>query len=111
MGTEEAGLWPIAHKTMSAVKTGEIQGATSATQLPDVKCQMVRFKAASTNTGNVYLGVAGVTLPDGTTDATTGFALHPYDDTGWIPVDNLNRFYVICDNSIDDLTYIALINT
>lgn len=110
MGTEEAGAMPAVHKTIATLKTGELAGSATAAQMPDVKCQMVRFKAESSNVGGVYIGGAGVTVADGTTDVTTGFALEPGDDTGWIPVDNLNKFYLICDNAGDDLTYMALIN-
>lgn len=92
----------------STVACGELQGAASATQLPTVSCKMVKFKARANNSGNVYIGKSAVTLPDGTTDTTTGIELSPGDDSGWLPVTNLNIFYRICDNAGDDLTYIAL---
>lgn len=92
----------------TTVKSGELAGAAEVTQLPDVPCLLVRFKAQADNAGRVYLGGAGVTVVDGTTDATTGFELDAGEETGWIPVDNLNRFYRICDNAGDDLTYLAL---
>lgn len=90
------------------VKSGELQGSATALKLPDVACRLVRFKAAYDNVGRVYLGGAGVTKKDGTTDVTTGLELNAGDDTGWLPVVNLNVFYRICDNAGDDLTYIAL---
>lgn len=90
------------------VKCGELQGSATALQLPDISCSMVMFKAVSSNAGNVYLGIAGVTKVDGTTDATTGFELAPGDSTSWIPVSNLNVLYRICDNAGDDLTYLAV---
>lgn len=102
------GVTPSMHETLGILNTGELQGSASALQMPNVKCYMVRFKAESSNAGGVYIGGSGVTVADGTTDVTTGFALEPGDDTGWIPVDNLNRFYRICDNAGDDLTYMAL---
>lgn len=88
--------------------TGELAGATSATQMPNVACRLARFKARSDNAGSVFIGVSGVTAPNGSTDTTTGLELDAGDDTGWIPVDNLNRFYRICDNTSDDLTYMVL---
>ena len=91
------------------IKTGELQGSTSAEVMPDIPCNMVRFKALNSNTGNVYIGGSEVTKPDGTTDTTSGFELAPGDDTGWITVSNLKRFYRICDNAGDDLTYLALL--
>jgi hypothetical protein len=91
------------------VKSGELQGVATATQLPNIACRLVRFKARSDNAGSVYLGGAGVSLPDGTNDITTGLELDAGDDTGWIPCRNLNQFYRICDNAGDDLTYLALV--
>jgi hypothetical protein len=88
--------------------TGELAGATSATQMPDRQCSMVRFKAHNDNAGNVYIGGSGVTVANGSTDQTTGLQLDAGDDTGWIPCDNVSRFYRICDNAGDDLTYMAL---
>lgn len=90
------------------IATGEIAGSATASQLPDVDCDLVNLKAAVSNAGNVYLGGSGVTVPDGTTDVTTGFELDAGQETGWIPLANLNLLYRICDNAGDDLTYIAL---
>jgi hypothetical protein len=106
---DPVGSTPSNHIVLGTIKTGELAGSATATQMPDIKCQMVRFKAESSNGGGVYIGAAGVTIADGTTDTTTGFALEPGDETGWIPVDNLNRFYLISDNATDDLTYMALV--
>ena len=95
-------------KPYPTVICGELQGSAAALQMPNVACKMVKFKARSDNAGNVYVGGAGVTKPDGTTDTTTGFELDASEETGWLTADNLNRFYRICDNAGDDLTYIAL---
>ena len=65
-----------------AAKSGELAGTAAATQLPDVTCRLVRFKGRVDNAGNVYLGGAGVTLPNGATDATTGMEVLPGEDTG-----------------------------
>lgn len=89
--------------------TGELAGSTTALQLPTLACKYARLKARTTNAGNVYIGLAGVTKPDGSTDTTTGFSLTPGDDTGWIPITNLNLLYRICDNAADALTYMALV--
>ncbi len=86
---------------------GEVQGATSATQLPDVPCSRARIKARDDNSGNVYIGNSGVTKPNGTTDATTGFPLDAGDETGWFYLSNLNELYCICDNAGDDFIYWA----
>lgn len=90
------------------VKAGEIQGSATAVQLPDIPCSQVAFSAVSDNAGSVFLGGAGVTVPDGTTDTTSGLELEAGDMTQFINMPNLNLFYRICDNAGDDLTYLAL---
>lgn len=95
--------------TYSTVGTGELAGSETAVVMPTLPCRLVRFKAAVSNAGNVYIGIAGVTVAAGTTTTTCGFELDAGDDTGWIPVNNLNEFYRICDNAEDDLTYMYLL--
>lgn len=97
-----------ASPTYTAPVSGELQGSTSATQGPNVACKMVQFRALASNAGKVYLGGSGVTIPNGTTDTTSGLELAAGQSTGFIPVDNLNRLYRICDNAGDDLVYLAL---
>lgn len=87
---------------------GELAGSATALVMPDVPCRMIKFKARQDNAGFVYIGVSTVTAPDGTTDITTGYELDASEDTGWLLIDNANRFYRICDNAGDDLTYVAL---
>lgn len=99
------GVAPV--YTMPA--SGELAGSATALRLPDRPCRLVQFKALADNAGNVYLGVSGVTKKDGTTDLTTGLQLSPGDFSPWIPTDNLNRLYRICDNAGDGLTYLALL--
>lgn len=100
---------PTAAATFGTPKSGELAGSASATQMPSIACSLVVFKAVASNAGNVYVGVSGVTKPDGTTDTTTGYELQPGESTPWLPVSNLNVFYRICDNAGDDLTYLALV--
>ena len=90
------------------VKSGELAGSASALQLPNISCRMVMFVAQNGNAGDVYIGGAGVTVPDGTTDATSGYELKASAQTPWIPCSNLNLFYRICDNAGDDLLYLAV---
>lgn len=94
--------------SLSTVATGEIQGGTTAFRLPSVPCIMVKVKAINSNAGNIYLGSEGVTVPMGTSDSDAGFELAPGDETGWLPIGNLNQLYAICNNNGDDLTYLAL---
>lgn len=95
-------------KTYTAPASGELAGSATALQMPNVPCKWIYFKALRSNAGNVYIGVAGVTKADGSTDTTTGVELGPGEASPWIPVDNLNRFFRICDNAGDDLTYLVL---
>ncbi len=90
------------------IASGELQGSTTALQLPNIPCMAVLFKANTNNAGNVYLGSTGVTKSDGTTDITTGLQLTAGDTLPWLPIDNLNRLYRICDNATDGLTYFLL---
>lgn len=92
----------------NSIVTGEIQGGTTAAQLPDVPCSRVKFRALASNSGNIYIGGSGVTIPDGTTDATSGFELDAGQDTGWLDIANLNLLYSISDNNGDDMVYIVL---
>lgn len=94
--------------TLNVIATGEVQGGTTAFKMPDVPCVMVRIRALSSNSGNVYIGGSAVTRPDGETDETSGFELDAGQDTDWLPVENLNKLYMICDNNGDDIVYIAL---
>ena len=90
------------------VQSGEIAGSATAAVLPTIACSMVWFKAVASNAGKVYLGVAGVTVVNGTADATSGIELAAGDMIGPIPITNLNLLYLICDNAGDDLTYFAV---
>jgi len=92
----------------NGISTGELAGSATALQLPDVSCRLVMFVAEAANVGKVYLGGAGVTKVDGTTDTTSGLQLAAGDATPFIPISNLNLLYRICDNAGDDLTYLAI---
>lgn len=98
----------VEHVRYDQVVSGELAGSATAVQMPDVRCSLVKFKAVLSNVGNVYIGASGVTKVDGTTDTTTGIELGPGEETGWIPITNLNLLYRISDNAGDDLTYIAV---
>ena len=88
------------------IVSGELVGVTSATQLPDIACNRVTLKAEASNPTMVYLGGAGVTKKDGSTDATTGLQLDAGDEVT-LYISNLNLLYRVCDASGDVLTYIA----
>lgn len=97
------------YASLPTVVTGELAGATSATQLPNIPAKMVRIKANWANANRVYIGYSsGVTIPNNTTDTTTGFELSARDDTGWLPIDNLNRLWRICETAGESLTYMVI---
>ena len=76
--------------------------------MPDISCSKVKFKAVASNSGNVYIGGAGVTkVAGGANNETAGYELDAGQETDWLSVDNLNKLYRICDNAGDELVYIA----
>lgn len=100
----------VEQKTYTQMVNGELAGNLTATAMPNVPCKLVKFKAAYDNASRVYIGgAATISKANGTTDQTTGFQLSAGEDTGWIPVDNLNRLYYITDAVGDDLTYMAVL--
>lgn len=99
---------PSMQQRFFGVTCGERQGSATAVQLPDVPGTLVWISAATSNTGDVYLGGAGVTVPNGTTDTTSGIELNPGDTIGPLPLANLNVLYMICDNATDDITYMVM---
>lgn len=88
--------------------TGELEGVVAATQNPDIRCKLVKFIAALDNVGIVWIGGAGVTAGDGNTDTTTGFPLDAGYETPWIPIDNVDQTYRICDNLGDNCFYMVV---
>ena len=100
-------MWP--YTVFSAFACGEHVPTATATQLAAVPCLYVRFKAAAANTGKIYIGFSSaVTATNGTTDTTSGLELNAKEDTGFIPVKNLNVFWAIGTVASDSLTYWAL---
>jgi hypothetical protein len=95
-------------ETYGRVRSGEVAGSLTAQTLPDVACVLVKVAAPSTNTAAVYLGGHGVTRPDGVSDATTGLALAPGANSGWMRIANLNLLAIICENANDGVLYLAL---
>ncbi len=94
-------------QAFKTIVTGEVRGGTTAAQLPDVPCSRVIFKAPSDNATSIFLGVEGVTKPDGTTSTTAGFELDAGQETPVLNISNINQLWMITDVNGDDLTYIA----
>lgn len=89
--------------------TGELAGSATAVQMPDIACRYVKFKAEASNAGKVYIGTSSsASVANGSTDTTTGYELSAGEETPIMFVTNLNKFWRICDNAGDDLTYMGL---
>lgn len=84
---------------------GEVSGSTSAKVLPSVEGALFWVQANSDNAGKVYIGGSGVTVPNGTTDTTSGVHLNASDMIGPLTLANLNQLYIICTNATDDICY------
>ena len=85
------------------IQSGEVDGDGTAKALPSIEGQLFLISALNSNVGDVYLGGSGVTIPDGTTDTTSGLELQP-GDTITVPIHNLSLLYIIADNDGDDIT-------
>jgi len=93
---------------LMGVQTGEHAGSATAHQLPDVACSMLWLKAVASNAGNVYVGPSTVIKVNGTGGALAGYELDAGEVLGPLPIDNLNRLYIICDNTGDDVVWFAM---
>lgn len=93
---------------LGEVVTGEHGGETSAHQLPDINASMVWLEASSDNAGSVFVGPSTVVKHTGDDSLVAGWELAPGKSLGPLPLDNLNRLYIICDNAGDDLLYLIM---
>lgn len=73
-------------------------GKVGRTQMPDIPCEQVVFRAHPNNTGNVYIGGNDVS-------SVHGIPLAAGEWSPWIPIKNLNILYYICDNTASHLQY------
>jgi hypothetical protein len=101
-------MFPYINQALNTVISGEVQGGTTRAQMPDIPCAMVNIKALTDNAGNVYIGGLGVTVPGTKTNETAGFSLDSGQETGWLPIDNLNKLWMITDANGDDVSYLVL---
>jgi len=98
-----------AFEGMKVIATGEHSGETAAHQLPAQICNFVNFVADSANTGVVCIGTSSsVTLSAGTDTTTAGFQLCAKAQSGWLPCNNLNEFWIITTAAGDDVSYICI---
>lgn len=106
-----AGAWQLVNglsgvsQPLALAFHGEVDGSTTAEQLPNKAGTLVRITAAYDNAGYVYIGKSGVTKKDGTLDTTTGVPIAAGDFRWFFVSANLNELYQIADNATDDLIY------
>ena len=94
---------------MGGFVTGCIAGSATAALMPSHKCSAAKFKAYSTNTGNVYIGPdTSVTIAGSANNFTGGWELAAGEETEWLSCSNLDEFARICDNATDDLSVTLL---
>jgi hypothetical protein len=77
---------PSIDDAFSKVSFGEIGAGVVAAAFPSIKGSFVVLRAADTNPGVIYLGLAGVTIPNGATDTTSGWPLPAGSETLAIPL-------------------------
>lgn len=79
-------------------RTGQVVMALSRRQFPDTPCEMVWFKADPDNASDVFLGGNDVS-------SLVGIELTAGDVWGPIPIDNLNLYWYVGNNTTDRLQY------
>ena len=94
-------------ENLRVVGTGEVEGATSATALPSIAARFVTLRAFIGNTGTVYVGLSGVTVPDGTADAVSGYPLAAGEALTLPLLASMDEIYYICSDADQDIHYIA----
>lgn len=88
-------------------RQGELISPGTVVQFPAVQAGIVLVKALAGNTTPVYIGgVLGTTLPNGTTDTTTGIELD-LGESEYFFVKQLSDLFLIAETSGDGVTYIA----
>lgn len=80
---------------------GTIIFGTAATQFPNVPCHGFRLVNHAANSIVFYMGTAS------NLTTANGFQVGAGVDLGWIPADNLNRFYHICSAVGGTASYMA----
>jgi len=87
--------------TFEHMTTGQVAMTLNRTQLPNIPIEMVWFKADPDNTSDVFLGANNVSN-------LVGIELIAGDVFGPIPVDNLNAFWYVGNNTTDRLQYMIV---
>ena len=93
--------------------SGEVAGSATAAQLPAAlqrKCKRVIIQPRSDNGAElVFVGfTSGVTVADGTSDATTGIELSATDDPLVLDIQDSSQIWYICSAATADFTICIL---
>lgn len=93
--------------------TGEVAGSATAAQLPaalQMPCKRVQIRARSDNAATlVFIGfTSGVTVADGTSDATTGIELTATGFPLELDIQHTNQIWYICSAATADFTILIL---
>lgn len=102
------GALLVSHKPLTYIDTGELGGVVVATPLPNVVCKYAKVMAVIGNSGFVYIGPANVGPAAAASNPNTGFQLGSGDNTGWLPIDNLNRLFYVCTGAGDEAIWMIL---
>ncbi len=88
-----------------AFQNGVLAVGTSIVKLPNIQATMIRIKALSTNADSIYIADKGNSA---VLSAANGYELEPGDDTGWMPLANLDRVELISGTAAQSIRYICL---
>lgn len=94
-------------ENLAVVATGVRAGSVTAIALPAIAGRFVTIRAQAGNVGNVYLGMAGVTVPGEATNTTGGYPLDAGEAITLPLSQGLSDIYMICDNAGDDIHYLV----
>jgi hypothetical protein len=107
-GTQPKKMWQGENITYDNLTSGEHIAGTAIAALGTVDASLVKFKSRHTNTGTIYIGGVGVTIPNGTADAMSGWPLTAGEESPWIPISNLSKFYSIASVAAQSVIYWVL---
>ena len=83
-----------------AIDISGVSGSVTALQFPTGSVKLVRFKAAHDNVGSFFVGESPQDLH---------YEFRARDDSGWLPMSNLNELYYINQSgTVDFLAYFRL---
>ena len=108
MRNSDFGITGVENVQYNSIAAGEMIAGTVAAAGGTAPARLVWLVAHLTNTGTIYVGGSGVTAPDGTADATTGFPLSPGDQFGPLPIPNVSVLQFVASAAGQRLSYFAV---